>query len=239
MLPWAHLCPNPKWHLHQFSRFCTAHGRESLDFTVGWAFFPLKLPFPIGGSELPSDTWFLGQPESLTQTTCRLVQPFLHSSSLCFTVGRPFLPQNCIFPLGIWTQSIHDSLGPSEPSMQMASQLVHSFLHSSSQSVTLYNGPPFPPNNCPFPWGIWTPSNTWFLVPTQVLNPNVILISWAVFAGLTAVTDRPIERPTDHVILSVTIGRIYMCSMAAWSNNNNHNCDNVYDAVIITIYFLI
>jgi len=76
MLPWAHLCPNPKWHLHQFSRYCTAHGRESLDFTMGWAFFPLKLPFPIGGSELPSDTWFLGQLESLTQTVCRLVQPF-------------------------------------------------------------------------------------------------------------------------------------------------------------------
>jgi len=33
--------------------------------------------------------------------------------------------------------------------------------------------------------GIWTPSNTWFLGPTQVLNPNDISIGWAVFAGLT------------------------------------------------------
>jgi len=38
--------------------------------------------------------------------------------------------------------------------------------------------------------GIWTPSNTWFLGPTQVLNPNGILIGSAVFAGLTSVTDR-------------------------------------------------
>jgi len=31
------------------------------------------------------------------------------------------------------------------------------------------------PQNCPFPWGIWTPSNTWSLGPTQVLNPNTRL----------------------------------------------------------------
>jgi len=46
------------------------------------------------------------------------------------------------------------------------------------------------PQNCPFPWGIWTPSNTWFLEPTQAQNPNGILIGSDVFAGLTTVTDR-------------------------------------------------
>jgi len=50
-------------------------------------------------------------------------------------------------------------------------------------------GRPFPPQNCPFPWGIWTPSNTWFPGPTRVLNPNGIWISSVVFAGLTSVTD--------------------------------------------------
>jgi len=41
----------------------------------------------------------------------------------------------------------------------------------------------FPPQNFPFPWGMWTPSNTWFLGPTQVLNPNGISISSAILQG--------------------------------------------------------
>jgi len=40
------------------------------------------------------------------------------------------------------------------------------------------------------------PPNTWFLGPTRVLDPNGISISSAVFAGLTAVTDRPTDRQT-------------------------------------------
>jgi len=50
-------------------------------------------------------------------------------------------------------------------------------------TAVMYNAfqwPRQPPENCPFPWGIWTPSNTWFLGPTQVIPPNVILISLAV-----------------------------------------------------------
>jgi len=46
-------------------------------------------------------------------------------------------------------------------------------------------------------------SNTRFLGPTRVLNPNGISIVAAVFAGLT-VTDRPTDRPTDHATRSVT-----------------------------------
>ena len=42
MLHWAHPSPNPKLRLDRFSRFCTAHGRESLYFTTS-RFFPLKL----------------------------------------------------------------------------------------------------------------------------------------------------------------------------------------------------
>ena len=47
---------------------------------------------------------------------------------------------------------------------------------------------------CPFKispshWGSEPLSNTWFLGPTQVLNPNGISIGSAVFAGLTSVTD--------------------------------------------------
>jgi len=46
--------------------------------------------------------------------------------------------------------------------------------------------------------GTWTPSNTWFLRSTRVLNPNVISVGSAVFAELTTVTDRQTERPTDQ-----------------------------------------
>jgi len=67
-----------------------------------------------------------------------------------------------------------------------------------------------PPKFAPSHGGIWTPSNTWFPGPTQVLNPNSSSIGAAVFAGLTSVTDRP----TDHTTRSVRIGRIYVRSTA-------------------------
>jgi len=68
-----------------------------------------------------------------------------------------------------------------------------------------------------FPWGMWTPSNTWFLGPTRVLNPNDISIASAIFAGLTSVTDRP----TGHPNGSVTTDRIYYVVRATRPNNNN------------------
>ena len=52
--------------------------------------------------------------------------------------------------------------------------------------------------------------------PTRVQNLNGIQIDSAVFAGLTTVTDRLADRPTDHATPSVTIGRIYVvlrCSL--------------------------
>ena len=36
-----------------------------------------------------------------------------------------------------------------------------------------FTGCPFP-QNCPFPWGIWTSSNTWFLGPTKSRAPSPI-----------------------------------------------------------------
>jgi len=63
---------------------------------------------------------------------------------------------------------------------------------TDDRRVSLYftMGRPFNPQNCPFPWGIWTPSNTWFLWPTRFLNLNGISIGTAVFAGICSVTDR-------------------------------------------------
>jgi len=47
----------------------------------------------------------------------------------------------------------------------------------------------------------------WTHPGTRFLNPNGISIGSAVFARLTAVTDRP----TDHPNWSVIIGCIYVC----------------------------
>jgi len=47
--------------------------------------------------------------------------------------------------------------------------------------------------------GSGPPSNTWFLGPIQVLNPNGISIDSEVFAGLTTVTDRQTNRPHKSV----------------------------------------
>jgi len=66
------------------SRSCTAHGRQSLYFTMGP--FPPKLPLPIGQLDPhlthcllgpPESTTQMGPPESSTQTASWSVQPFL------------------------------------------------------------------------------------------------------------------------------------------------------------------
>jgi len=45
VLPLAHPSLHLKRQIDQFSRFCTAHGRNSLYFTVGVP-FPQNCPFP-------------------------------------------------------------------------------------------------------------------------------------------------------------------------------------------------
>jgi len=66
-----------------------------------------------------------------------------------------------------------------------------------------------PTQNCPFSWGIWTPSNKWFLGLTRPQNLNGISIGSIVLQdSLLWQTDRPTDRQTDHATRSVTIGRI-------------------------------
>ena len=57
MLPWAYSSPHPKRHLDRFSRFCTAHGREFLYFTMGRPFLQ-KIAFSHWGCGSPSNKWF-------------------------------------------------------------------------------------------------------------------------------------------------------------------------------------
>ena len=73
---------------------------------------------------------------------------------------------------------------------------------------TLQWAAPFLPSDYPSPWGILTPSNTWFLELTRVLKVNRISIGSTVFALLTTV----IDRPRDHATQSVTMGCIKLYS---------------------------
>jgi len=124
----------------------------------------------------------------------------------------------------LYSHLTHDSLGPSKPTTQTASQSVQpSHFCTDDRRVSLYftTGRSFPPQNCPFSMGgSGLLSNAWFPGPTQVLNPNGISIGSAIFAGLTTVTDRRTDsRPTDHATRLVTIGRIYVSSTAMRPNN--------------------
>ena len=109
---------------------------------------------------------------------------------------------------------------PSHPlpksTIQTANQSVRPSLHNSRQNVPirlLIQWALLFPKVAPSDGGMWTPSNTWFLGPTRVLNPNGISVDSAIFAGLIRATDRLTDRPTDHATPSVTIDRIYIHSM--------------------------
>jgi len=57
------------------------------------------------------------------------------------------------------------------------------------------------PHKLPLPLGgSRLPSNTQFLEPTQVYPANDILISSAIFAGLTKVTNRQTDTQTDMLL---------------------------------------
>jgi len=153
-----------------------------------------------------------------------------------FTMGGPFPPSKLVLRMGaLDSRLIHASLGPPQSASQMASQSAQPFLHSSRQSpYSSQWGAPLL-SKLPLAWGIWTPSNTWFLGPNQVHNPHGISIA----SGLMIVTDRP----TDHAKL-VTTGHIYIHSTAMWPNNNNltyntqcvGNCKSQVRAVFIHKY---
>jgi len=134
--------------------------------------------------------------------------------SVYFNMGAPF-PKNCLFPWEIWTPS--NMILWAYPSPQPKGHLNRFCCFCTDDCrVSLYftMSPLSPRKIVLLHWGIWTPSNARFSGPTQVLNPNGISIGSAIFAGLTSVTDRLTDRLTDHATRSVTIDRIYVCSMS-------------------------
>ena len=64
-IPTAHPSPQPKRHPYRFSRLRTDDRRVSLYFTMGRPYSPKNLPLPMGGSGLPSNTWFPGPTQVL------------------------------------------------------------------------------------------------------------------------------------------------------------------------------
>jgi len=87
---WRH--SQPRQHLDRLNRFCTAHDRASLYFTMGRP-FPLKIaPSHEGIPHLTHES--LGVSEPTTQTVSRMDQPFLHSSAQSVPIlynGPPLL----------------------------------------------------------------------------------------------------------------------------------------------------
>jgi len=96
VLPSAHLSPQPKRQIDQFSRFCTAHRRKSLYFTMG-APFPRIAP-SHGGIWTPSHTIPWDHPSPQPKWHLDQLSYFLHRLPQC--LWCPFSPQNCPFPWG-------------------------------------------------------------------------------------------------------------------------------------------
>jgi len=70
------------------------------------------------------------------------------------------------------------------------------------ESLYYTKGRPFSPQNCPFAWGYWPPSNTWFLGP---LKSTYQMTSRSVQSFLQGSR----SWQTHHAIPSVTTGHIY------------------------------
>ena len=86
----------------------------------------------------------------------------------------------------------------------------------------LYNRPSlFPLKIAPFDWGSGPPSNTWFLGPCPVHDPNKQYLDQFSHFCRAYYCDRQNDRPTDHATRSVTVGCIYIHSTAMRHNNND------------------
>jgi len=138
------------------------HGSQQSHYTLQRAAsLPLIIAPSHGGSEPPSNTLFLGLTRILNlngiSTSSAIFTQLMTKRS--YTLKWAALPpQNC--PLLIGRSEPHlicGSLGLPDSASQMATGSVRQFLHSSRQSVPiLHNELLFPPQNCPFPWGMWT-----------------------------------------------------------------------------------
>ena len=130
-------------------------------------------------------------PESASQMTSRLVQPFLHSSEQCRWAcpGMSFPQKTAPSPAELDSHLIHAS------ALAHLSSSPKQHLDWFSCFCTAHISTSLSLKIAPFHGGSGPTSNTWFLGPTRVLNPNRISIGSAVCAGLNTVTDIHTDKP--------------------------------------------
>jgi len=118
-------------------------------------------------------------PESKSQNASRSVQPFFAQLTTDRRRSCPGMP----FSLKIATAHGQD-LDPVVPWVHPSSNGISIGTAVFAQliaecSYTLQWAAPSH-ENCPFPWGIWIPSNAWFFGPIRAHKPNGISIGSAV-----------------------------------------------------------
>ena len=110
---WLNLCffgppdPQRKRQIDRFSRFCTAHGKVPILYSLQWATFPPKLPLLMGDLDPDLIHDSLGHSEIIIQTASRSVQPFSHRWPQCpYTLlWAPLSPKIASSHAVIWTPS--------------------------------------------------------------------------------------------------------------------------------------
>jgi len=143
-------------------------------------------------------------PEFTTQTTNRLVKPFLHSRQKVPIVysGRP-IHQNCPFPWGDLDPHLtHDSLGPCEPTTQTAHQLVPPFLHRRLQCPYTLECFACFPSKLPLPMGGSGP----YVIHDSLGPPksSTQMATWSLQPFLQGSLVWQTDRPTDHATQLIT-----------------------------------
>jgi len=147
LLPSAHPSAQPKRQIKRLSSFCTAHSRKFLYFTMGDP-FPKIAPFH-GGSEPPSNSWFLGSfwdhnPNSMTIDLAVFAQVTAQCpyTLLCVPLSPKIAPSGR--PSNTWF------LGPiraHNPNGMSIGSAVFAQMPAECP-YTLQWDAPFPPQNC-------------------------------------------------------------------------------------------
>jgi len=169
----GHPIPQPKCHLHWFSRFFTDVCRVSLYFAMGRPFSPKNCHFPWRDLDPHLIHGSLHPPESSTQTASRSV-----FAGLTSVTDRP----RDLATRSVAIGHIYVCSTAMQPNKSEQEQMAKKSFDKKAAS------PPHTGGLIVF--ARWRhcapPSNTFFLVPIRVHNPKFMLISSSVFAQLTA-----------------------------------------------------
>ena len=159
---------------------------------------------------MPGTTWRIdwtsasfSSPESTAQTVKWSVQPFLHSSQQKVPIlynGRPFPLKLSLLMGRSEPQSNSWFLGPVRVHNQNTITIGSAVLHRWPLSIPT-TGCPFSPQNCPFPWAIWTPNLIHGFLGPSKSSTQIASRSVQSFLQGSQVwqTDRPSDRPRYSV----------------------------------------